>query len=229
MNRGKPAGGAALNGKTWKRPCGAAAAELGQGRCAGGAGVKNASSFYSQTGGVGCLRTPGCHYGRPRQPPGSSTSPCKAAWCPQTSLPGQGAALRSGGEHGGLPWPRNHSRSAGMENSWKRDCPRPQLPGGSRLGVYSCQSQGRGWGGLRDAFGGGGRPRAAEGLVVITGNIWAGRQRIRAGLWSKEGWWEQAEVAWAGAVGHEVARMQRASRGAGCSPPRSLGEPGQGL
>lgn len=151
---------------------------------------KKDSSFYSQAGVVGCLWARGCHYGRPRQPPGSSASPRKAVCpcCPQTTLLGQGAALGAGGEHGGLPWPGTLSRSAGTENSWKRGCPRPQLPGGFRLGVCSCQRQRWGWGGLRDACGGGGTPRAAEGLVVMTGNVWAQRGRwSRAGLWNTAG------------------------------------------
>lgn len=53
MNRGKPAGGAALDGKTWKGSCGAAAAELGQGRGPGGAGEKKTLPFIAKLGLLG--------------------------------------------------------------------------------------------------------------------------------------------------------------------------------
>lgn len=161
-----------------------------------------------------------------RQNPGSSASPCRAR-CPQT---GRGAALGKGGELGGTP-----SRSAGMENSWKRVCPRPQLPGGFRLEVYSCQKQGWGSGGLRDALGGGGTPRAAEGLVVMTGNVWVQRgQWGRAGLWNRagarrgggnrQGWpgLELGDTRCPGCSEHPV-ELGAASKVTGRARPRAVG------
>lgn len=179
--------GTALDGRTWKGPCGAAAAELGQGRGAGGAGKKKTLPFIARLGLLGACGRVGATMAGPGSPPAPPPPPAKPDAhkppCPGTELlsgkvENTGAALAGDSQpvcgHGelveeGLPQ---------VTAPWWVSTRGLQLPKAA-LGL------GRGSGMPLD---GGSTPRAAEGLVGMTGNIWAQRGRWgRAGLWNRAG------------------------------------------
>lgn len=191
-------------------------------------GEKKTLPFIAKPGLLGACGRVGATTAGPGSPSAPPPPPAKLPGAHKPPRPG--TELLSG--HGGLPWPGTHGRSAGMENSWKRGCPRPQLSGGFRLGVYSSAGAGEG-SGMPSVMGS--TPRAAEGLVVMTDSGMSGH-REGSGVEpdceqgrGKEGWWEQAGGTRAGAGG--TARWPRCSEHPLelVQPPRSLGEPGPRL
>lgn len=110
---------------------------------------KTNSSFYSQAGVVGCLRTRRCHYGRPREPPRLLRLPLQSRL---PLVPAKHRALGQVENTGGCP-----GRGLTARNSWNCwvSARGLQLPK-AELGLGKAQGSLRRWGHTQACRGAGG-------------------------------------------------------------------------
>lgn len=137
----------------------------------------------------------------PGSPPGSSASPLQGHLPPvPTSRPARGRELLLG--QAGDP---GAAQVGGSQPAWGHGgavgegLPRGRAPWRPSAQGCVCSRQGQcwGWGGLGAPCGSGGTPGAAEGLALMTGNLWAQR-----GWWGRDGLWGRAGARRGDGSGH---------------------------